>query len=328
MMTEVNPIIREVLAPLSLFYGDPTTVECRMNKPEQIVTERRGKGKEYHIASELTLAKIEELCHSLANYHGIEFHADSNPKLSCILPDGLHRFECLVGNSVRSGLSLAIRCKHPFIPSWEMLGVNDQLHSYLQEIMLQGRNFLVSGATNTGKTTFLNMMLEFLGEDARVIAMEDTPELNIDRFEDTNGFLAARDQVKGDKPSNMLDWRGLYDHSTRISPEHIIFGEISTANAFAALGCLNSGITGFACTLHAANPIQALDRKFVQNIAWSGQDMPRVSEFLRELIDVVVQIKRDKDGMRRITDIYEPITDQWIMKDKKFTPQKRRRRNA
>ena len=145
--------------------------------------------------------------------------------------------------------------------------------------------------------------------------MEDTPELHLGRFDDSVGLVAAREETNSDKAHAKVPWRQLYDHSTRISPDHIIFGEISTTNSYAALGVLNSGITGFACTLHAASPHQALERKFVQNIAWSGQDMPRVPEFLKELIDVVIQIKRSDKGLRRITDIYDPIQDIWIMRD-------------
>jgi pilus assembly protein CpaF len=116
----------------------------------------------------------------------------------------------------------------------------------------------------------------------------------------------------------MIDWRQLYDHQMRATPDHVIFGEISTQNAFAALGALNSGITGFMCTIHAESPYQVINRKFDQNIAWAGQNMPRIAEFLSELVDVIVQIKRDTDGFRRITDIYEPRNDRWVMRDGKM----------
>ena len=298
MMVEVNPIIREVLAPLSLFYGDPTTVECRMNKPGEVITDRRGKGLERHSANDLTQALIESLCRSLANHHGIAFHIDNNPKLSCILPDGSHRFECLVGASVQSGLSLAIRCKHPFKPSWSKAGVNQTIKAYLMNALNQEANMIISGATNTGKTTFLNMLLAQLPADRRVIALEDTPELEIERFWNGNGLIAAREE-KTNQGSGMVSWRELYDHMMRITPDHIIFGEISTTNCLAALGALNSGVTGFFCTIHSESPIQAITRKFDQNISWSGQTMPRVPEFLSELVDVVVQIKRDRKGNRK-----------------------------
>jgi len=304
-----------ILGPLAAFYDDPNTVEMRMTRPKRVVVDRRGQGKITLDAPELTLARIEDICRSLACVTGVKFHPETAPKLSCVVPEVRHRFECLVGASVQTGVSMAIRCKHPFEPSWEQVGAAPAVVAYLKSAVLAEKNMIVSGATNTGKTTFLNKLLRFLSDSRRVIAVEDTPELEIDRFWDGVGLLAAREASTA---SGMVDWRQLYDHQMRGTPDHVIFGEISTQNAFAALGALNSGITGFMCTIHAESPYQVLHRKFDQMIAWSGQTMPRVPEFLAELVDVVVQIKRSTDGYRRITDIYEPRNDNWVMRDGDF----------
>jgi pilus assembly protein CpaF len=307
--------IRTILRPLARYYDDPTTVEMRINRPKTVVVDRRGVGKVAIAAPELTVAKIEDLCKALANQTGVRFDPDDAPKLSCVIPEAKHRFECLVGASVQSEVSLAIRCKHPFTPTWEQVGVGPELLGYLEEVIMGGRNLIVSGATNTGKTTLLNKLLEFLPDNRRVVAVEDTPELHIDRFWDGVGLIAAREEATS---SGMVTWRELYDHQMRITPDHVMFGEISTQNAFAALGALNSGITGFACTIHAESPLQVLKRKFVQNVAWAGQQMADIPEFLAELVDVIVQIKRDATGFRRITDIYEPRNKHWIMEDGKL----------
>lgn len=304
--------LETILRPLAVFYDDPTTVEMRMTRPGRVILDRRGVGKAAVDAPELTLARVEDICQTLANISGVKFNSDRNPKLSCIIPGVRHRFECVLGNSVQSGISMAIRCKHPFTPTWEQVGVTSEILDYLKGAILSEKNTIIAGATNTGKTTLINKLLEFLDADRRVIAVEDTPELQIDRFWDGVGLLAAREASTG---SGMLDYRQLYDHLMRATPDHIIFGEISTQNAFPALGALNSGVTGFMCTIHAESPEQVLNRKFDQNIAWSGQVMPRVPEFLRELVDVIVQIKRRHDGYRRITDIYEPRNDLWVMRN-------------
>ncbi len=304
-----------VMKPLAEFYDDPATVEMRMTRPGVVVVDRRGQGKAQVDAPALATAKIEDICKALANWTGLKFDPDTAPKLSCTIPEVRHRFECLVGASVQTGVSLAIRCKHPFTPSWEQVGVNQRVVGYLRDCIMSERNMIISGATNTGKTTLLNKLLDFLPDDRRIIACEDTPELQIDRFWDGVGLLAAREASTA---SGMVSWRELYDHQMRATPDHVIFGEISTQNSFAALGALNSGITGFMCSIHAESPQQVLHRKFDQNIAWSGQSMPRVPEFLTELVDVIVQIKRSTDGYRRITDIYEPRNDNWVMRDGDF----------
>ncbi len=306
-----NPLFRRILAPLETHYADPVTVEIRMNRAGRIVTDRRGEGKRVVEDAALTLAAVESIARSLANANGLTFDPDQSPKLSCVLPGG-HRFEVLVGASVRTGLSLAIRCKHAFTPTWEQAGVSDTIRAYLVEAVEAEANMVISGATNTGKTTLLNMILNIIEPHRRVVAVEDTPELHIERFWDGVGLLAAREADTG---AGMLGWRQLYDHLTRITPDHILFGEISTQNAFAALAALNSGVTGFMCTIHAESPWQAIHRKFDQNIAWAGETMPRVPEFLSELVDVVVQIRRDKDGFRRISDIWEPRKDRYVLQD-------------
>lgn len=306
-------LLREVLYPLSRHYGDPATVEVRAGRAGRLVVERRGAGKATVQDEAVTLATVERICRTLANYRGLEWDADRAPKLSCVLPGG-HRFECLVGASVQSGLSLAIRCKHPFVPSWRQAGLSDGIRDYLLDAVAAERNVIVSGATNTGKTTLLNMLIETLPEDRRVIGVEDTPELHLGRFWDGVGLLAAR-EATGD--SGMVSWRQLYDHLMRATPDHIVFGEISTQNAFAALAALNSGVTGFMCSIHAESPEQAIHRKFDQNIAWSGETMPNVPEYLSELVDVVVQLKRTPDGYRHVTDIFEPRANAWVLRDGK-----------
>ena len=304
-----------LLKPLSVFFDNTETVEVRMVQAEQVIIERRGEGKIAVEADGLVLAVIETICQALANRYGLRFDPDEVPKLSCVLPGG-HRFECLLGSSVRSGISLAIRCKHSFIPTWEQLGVSDAVRRYLLAAVSGERNIIISGATNTGKTTLLNMLLDTLPDERRVIAVEDTPELHMVKFWDGVGLLAARESNAG---TGLLDWRQLYDHLMRVTPDHIVFGEISTLNAFAALAALNSGVTGFMCTIHAESPHQAIHRKFDQNIAWAGEVMPRVPEFLTDLVDVVVQIKRTPDGFRQITEIYEPGNDRFILQDTKET---------
>ncbi|MBB4268266.1 ATPase, T2SS/T4P/T4SS family, partial [Roseospira visakhapatnamensis] len=241
----------------------------------------------------------------------VAFDGEDKTKLSCVLPGG-HRFECLVGASVQSGLSLAVRCKHPFVPTWDQWGASPWVRDYLVAAVAREANVIVSGATNTGKTTLLNMLLATLPDERRVVALEDTPELHIGRFWDGAGLLAAREAATG---AGMVSWRELYDHLMRITPDHIVLGEISTQNAFAALAALNSGVTGFMCTIHAESPEQVIHRKFDQNIAWSGAVMPNVPEFLGDLVDVVVQIKRRADGYRHITDIWEVRNRRFVLRD-------------
>ena len=316
----LNPVLKQVLDPLSSFYGDETTVEVRMNRPNEVITDRRGQGLQKHSAADLPLGAVEEICHALSNDQGVEFHPEAQSQAV------LHpaRWQAIALNAwlarlLRSRLSLAIRCKHPFTPNWRQVGADKKTRDWLLGQVADGANMIISGATNTGKTTLLNKLLATIPDDRRVVAVEDTPELTLERFWNGVSLLAAREEGRSSQATGMVSWRELYDHMMRITPDHIVFGEISTTNSTAALAALNSGVTGFMCTIHAESPLQAIRRKFDQNIAWSGNPMPRVPEFLQELVDVVIQIKRDNKGARRITDIYMPRLDRWVMADQVFT---------
>ena len=306
----MDAVLSAILKPLARYFDDPDVIEVRIARPCRVVVDRRGGGLEYYDDDNLTPGCIERICRTLANKHGIPFDADRYSKVSCVIPGIQHRFECLIGASVQSGLSLTIRCKHPFVPTWVELGGDETIQGYFYDAMRESRNIVVSGATNTGKTTLLNMLLEMVPASRRVIGVEDTPELNLGRFDQGVGLMADRDG--NELAGGRMNWQQLYDHTMRITPDHIVFGEISTENAWAALAALNSGVTGFMCTIHAESPKQVLYRKFEQNIAWAGHSMPEVGRYLTGLIDCIVQVARGPDGYRRITEIYEPGADRSI----------------
>jgi len=200
-----NLVLTEVLKPLSRYYDDTDMVEIRMNEANYIIVDHRQKGKSRLRDDHLTKQSLIYICRSLANVNGLKFDPASTPKLSCVLPEG-HRFEALTGNSVPSGISLAIRCKHPFAVSWDAFGINQAARDYLITAMRRADNLIISGATNTGKTTLANLLLSQIDESERVLVMEDTPELDISRFYDGNRLLAARERGTG---NGLVDWSQL-----------------------------------------------------------------------------------------------------------------------
>ena len=85
----------------------------------------------------------------------------------------------------------------------------------------------------------------------------------------------------------------------------MIFGEISTLNAQSALAVLNAGIMGFMCTIHAESPEMVIKRKFAQNLDMAGTPMQAVDEFLDDMLDLVVQIKKTDHGTRKVTSVWD-----------------------
>ena len=306
-MQASDPVIRAILAPLAAHYGSPGVIELRMSQTRGVMLEYRDGRKEALEDPRLTLGAIEHICKARGNYYQLGFDADHSPNLSCVLPGG-HRFACLVGSSVQGGLSLAIRVKQPYAASPDDFGLDDECAGLIFDRVREGRHIIISGGTNTGKTTFLNMLLQSLPASTRVIAAEDTPEVNIGKFHpDCVGLIAARSaDVAG-----MLPWPGLADHVNRITPDRVIFGEISVRNAMSALAVLNSGISGFMCTIHAANPVMAIRYKFAQNLDMAGTPMLAIVEYLTQMVDLVIQIDR-LDSTRKVSAVYDVPTDTYL----------------
>lgn len=308
-----NILLERLLTPLSRHYADKNVVELRAKEPLKLIVERRDLSGRIQEVDEpdLTIARIRLICRALANSRGLEFDPVAKPQLSTILPGG-HRFECLLGNSVVSGLSLAIRCKHPAKVTLEDMGLPPELIGYLHTALDRQWNIAISGSTNTGKTTLLNNLLSYLPDDRRVVSAEDTPELEVSRFHNGVALLAARDAAQG---AGLRTWQQLYDHKMRISPDNILFGEISTQNAFAALNVLNTGARGWLCTVHAESA-ELVPSRFQENINAAGRNFPHAGEFMRRLVDLIIHIKRDPQGQRFISDIYEMKNDRYIMRDR------------
>jgi len=307
-----DPILDQALKPLWQYINRKTTVEVFVNEPCRVIVDERGGGKQFYDDSHLTIGYFKKLMSALSNNAGLQFTPD-HPSLSTTLPFK-HRFQGVVGPSLPQEISVAIRCKHPFKALYEDFGLSGRPLEYLLDLVRQERTIVIAGSTNTGKTTLLNLLLKEANRERRIITMEDTEELDTDHFKDRVTLLAARDE--NNAAPGKLSYRQLYDHCMRASPQLIVFGEISTQNAFAALGLLNTGHRGMIMTIHADTPEQVIRRKFTQNVAWSGRErMDDIPEYLRDMVDLVVQIKRRSDGMRVVTDMWEPANDNWILKN-------------
>jgi pilus assembly protein CpaF len=91
-------------------------------------------------------------------------------------------------------------------------------------------------------------------------------------------------------------------------PDRIILGEIRGAECFDLLAAMNTGHDGSMCTLHANSPRECLGR--MENMILMGDiKIPKeaISRQIAESVDLIVQVKRLRDGSRRTTNITEVI---------------------
>jgi type IV secretion system protein VirB11 len=161
-----------------------------------------------------------------------------------------------------------------------------------------GKNIIVSGGTASGKTTFLNALLKEIPETDRVLVIEDTPEVNLDR-PNALGLVA----VKGDLGEARVTVDDLLQAALRMRPDRLMVGEVRGKEAFTFLRAINTGHPGSITTVHADSPKGALDQLAFMALQ-AGLNLTRadVIDYARDVVDVIVQLSRVQ-GKRTISSI-------------------------
>src|SRR5213595_2119694 len=163
-------------------------------------------------------------------------------------------------------------------------------------------NVLISGGTGSGKTTLLNCLTQFIDNDERIITCEDAAELQLQQPH-TVRLETRPPNLEGEGQVTMRD---LVKNCLRMRPERIIVGEVRGPEAFDLLQAMNTGHDGSMGTLHANRPREALTR--LENMVTMGvASLPpkAIRSQIAGSLNLIVQISRMRDGIRRVTHITE-----------------------
>jgi type IV secretion system protein VirB11 len=171
----------------------------------------------------------------------------------------------------------------------------------LNEVIGRHESIIISGATSTGKTTFTNKLIEMISEKDRIITVEDARELTV--HQKNRVHLV----VPRNRSANSVDYSTIIDALVRLTPDWIICGELSIANAqpiYATMGKGHPVVT----TVHAGSPLEAVGA-FANNMNISGADTAlsgdSLLESIRSQIGAIIQLDR-RDGMRKVVEIVFP----------------------
>jgi type IV secretion system protein VirB11 len=176
--------------------------------------------------------------------------------------------------------------------------------AFLRAAIRNRKTILISGGTSTGKTTFLNAMMGEIPQAERVVLVEDTPEL---RFPGENcvGLVA----VKGELGEAKVTANELLQAALRLRPDRIVLGELRGAESVSFLRAINTGHPGSFSTIHANSLSGALEQLALM-VMQTGIGLTRADTiaYAASVIDVIVQLGRDANGKRGITQIAESRT--------------------
>jgi type IV secretion system protein VirB11 len=177
----------------------------------------------------------------------------------------------------------------------------NRIKDFLERAVLYKKNIIISGGTSTGKTTFINAMIRAIPEHERLITVEDAREIELLCHQNHVHLLAS----KGGQGRAQVTTQSLIEACLRLRPERIIVGELRGAEAFSFLRAINTGHPGSISTLHADTPQMALEQlKMMVMQAGLGMSPSEITSYIKNVIDIVVQLKRGEKGARYVSEIY------------------------
>jgi len=172
---------------------------------------------------------------------------------------------------------------------------------FLKKLVMSKYNIFISGGTGSGKTTFLNILSNYIPRDERVITIEDSAELQLRSIDN---LVSLETRTTGDNPVEMSD---LIKSSLRMRPDRIVVGEVRGKEALDMLQAMNTGHDGSLSTGHANSSIDMLSR--IETMVLSGVELPlsAIRQQIDSAIDIIVHLGRLRDRSRRVLQISEII---------------------
>ncbi len=293
------------LGPLEPLLAEEEITDILVNGPHQVYVERRGK-------LQLTDVKFRDNEHVMSIASRIVTRIgrridESQPLVDARLEDG-SRVNVIAPPLAIDGASISIRKFAKQKITLDKMVAQNNLSPALATVLKISAacrlNVLISGGTGSGKTTLLNAMSQLVDHGERIVTIEDAAELQLQQPHVVR--LETRPpNLEGDGEITMRD---LVKNSLRMRPDRIILGEMRGSEALDVLQAMNTGHDGSMSTIHANRPREAMTR--LENmVGMAGINLPSkaVRTQIASAVQMIVQVSRMRDGMRRITSVMEVV---------------------
>ncbi|MFD1612542.1 CpaF family protein [Sphingomonas tabacisoli] len=293
------------LGPLEELLADPDVSDIMVNGPQQTYIERKGK---------LEIAGIQfrdeehlfQIAQRIVNQVGRRVD-QTTPLADARLKDG-SRVNVIVPPLSLRGTAISIRKFSAKPITLDMMAkfgsMSEKMATALKIAGASRFNIVISGGTGSGKTTMLNALSKMIDPGERVITIEDAAELRLQQPH----WLPLETRPANLEGQGAITIRDLVINALRMRPDRIILGEIRGSECFDMLAAMNTGHDGSMCTLHSNSPRECLAR--MENmVMMSDIKVPKeaISRQIADSVDLIVQVKRLRDGSRRVTNVTEVI---------------------
>ncbi len=232
---------------------------------------------------------------------------ESNPIVDARLKDG-SRVNVILPPVAINGPIVTIRkfSSDPFTMEKliDMQAITEEAAEVLRRLVSARYNIFISGSTGSGKTTFLNVLSDFIPKDERIITIEDSAELKI---RNVKNLVRLEVRNRTMEECTEVTIRDLIKAALRMRPDRIVVGEVRGSEVIDMLQAMNTGHDGSLSTGHGNSVSDMLDR--LETMVIMGLDIPlaAVRKQIASAIDIMVHLGRLRDGSRKVLEISEVI---------------------
>ena len=282
---------------------DDEITEIMVNGTECIFYEKQGRIKKWdrQFESEEKLADIAQRIAAMSN----RMVNEASPIVDTRLNDG-SRVNIVLPPVAIDGPIITIRKFYDTPLTIERLielgSITPEAACFLEKLVKSRYNIFISGGTGSGKTTFLNVLSDYIPSDERVITIEDSAGLQLHNISNMVRLEARMANAEG---GNAVSIRDLIKSSLRMRPDRIVVGEVRGAEALDMLQAMNTGHDGSLSTGHGNSPKDMLTR--LETMVLMGMSMPvdAIRTQIASAIDIIVHLARQRDKSRKVVQIAE-----------------------
>ena len=284
---------------------DPEVTEIMVNGKDHIFVERSGRLERWDRSFE-QVEQLEDMIQQIVSKINRVVNV-SRPIADARLVEDGSRVHIVLPPIALDGPVVTIR-KFPEPITIDRLirygSLTREAADFLEKLVRSGYNIFISGGTGSGKTTFLNVLSDFIPKEERIITIEDSAELQITGIPNLVRLEARNANVEGTGEINIRD---LIRTALRMRPERIIVGEVRGEEALDMLQAFNTGHDGSISTGHANSPDDMMSRLSTMVLMGIKLPLEAVMRQIASGIDILVHLGRLRDKSRKVLEIMEVL---------------------